>query len=81
MGPPQALVARGRYYTWTTAISVPIEVRAQELEAMLVAAKFAMDAPAAPQILITIAARFGRTAWKYTPIASAPIFKGFGVFI
>jgi hypothetical protein len=26
-GPPQALVARKRYPTWTTAFTVPIEVR------------------------------------------------------
>ena len=39
---------------------VPITVRPQEIDAMLASAEFAMDAPGAPQILITIAARFGR---------------------
>jgi SagB-type dehydrogenase family enzyme len=75
-------LARGFYhYDADRHALVPIEVRAQELEAMLVAAKFAMDAPAAPQILITIAARFGRTAWKYTSIAYALILKDVGVLI
>jgi len=40
-----------------------------------------MDAPAAPQILVTIAARFGRTAWKYTSIAYALVLKDVGVLI
>ena len=44
-------------------------------------AKFAMGAPAAPQILITIAARFGRTSWKYSSIAYALILKDVGVLI
>ena len=39
---------------------VPIAVRPQEIDATLASAEFAMDAPGAPQILITIAARFGR---------------------
>ena len=39
-----------------------------------------MDAPAAPQILITIAARFGRMSWKYSSIAYALVLKDVGVF-
>ena len=58
---------------------VPIGVRAQELDALLAGAGFAMDAPAVPQILITIAARFGRTAWKYSSLAYALILKDAGV--
>ncbi len=58
---------------------VPIGARAQELDALLAGAGFAMDAPAAPQILITIAARFGRTAWKYSSLAYALILKDAGV--
>jgi len=54
-------------------------VRAQELDALLAGAGFAMDAPAAPQILIVIAARFGRTAWKYSSLAYALILKDAGV--
>ena len=53
--------------------------RTHELEALLTAAEFAMDAPAAPQILITIAARFGRISWKYSSIAYALILKDVGV--
>ena len=58
---------------------VQIDVRRQEFEALLRGAEFAMGAPAAPQILITIAARFGRTSWKYTSIAYALILKDAGV--
>jgi SagB-type dehydrogenase family enzyme len=58
---------------------VPIAVRKHEFESLLKAAEFAMDAPAAPQILITIAARFGRISWKYSSIAYALILKDVGV--
>ena len=60
---------------------VPIAVQTHELEAQLAAAEFAMDAPAPPQILITIAARFGRISWKYSSIAYALILKDVGVLI
>ncbi len=60
---------------------VPIGVRAQELDAQLVAAEFAMGASAAPQILITIAARFGRVSWKYSSVAYSLIMKDAGVLI
>ncbi len=59
----------------------PIGVRPQELEALLKGARFAMDASAAPQILITIAARFGRVSWKYSSIAYALILKDVGVLL
>jgi SagB-type dehydrogenase family enzyme len=58
---------------------VPIATRPHELEALLAGAQFAMDAPAAPQVLITIAARFGRISWKYSAIAYALILKDVGV--
>ena len=58
---------------------VPIGTRTHELEALLTGAKFAMDVPAAPQILITIAARFGRISWKYSSLAYALILKDVGV--
>ena len=58
---------------------VPIGVRAHALDALLAGAEFAMGAPAAPQILITIAARFGRMSWKYSSIAYALILKDVGV--
>jgi SagB-type dehydrogenase family enzyme len=60
---------------------VPIGVRTHELEALLKGAEFAMGAPAAPQILITIAARFGRISWKYSSLAYALILKDVGVLI
>jgi SagB-type dehydrogenase family enzyme len=60
---------------------VPIGVRPQELEASLTAAVFAMDAPAPPQILITIAARFDRISWKYSSIAYSLILKDVGVLL
>ena len=60
---------------------MPIEVHAPELEAQLAAAEFAMGSPAAPQILITIAARFDRISWKYSSIAYALILKDVGVLI
>ena len=59
----------------------PIGVPANELEALLSGAEYAMGAPAAPQILITIAARFGRVSWKYSSIAYALILKDVGVLV
>ncbi len=73
-------LARGFYhYDAGGHALVPIGTRAQELEALLTGAGFAMDAPAAPQILITIAARFGRMSWKYSSLAYALILKDVGV--
>jgi SagB-type dehydrogenase family enzyme len=60
---------------------VPIDVRTQDLDAVLAEARFAMDAPAVPQIVITIAARFGRISWKYSSLAYALILKDVGVLI
>jgi len=60
---------------------MPIAARPHELAALLRGAVFAMDAPAAPQVLITIAARFGRVSWKYSAIAYALILKDVGVLI
>jgi SagB-type dehydrogenase family enzyme len=60
---------------------VPIGVRTPEFEALLKGAEFAMGAPAVPQILITIAARFGRVSWKYSSIAYALILKDVGVLM
>ena len=60
---------------------VQIDVRAQELDAQLTAAEFAMGASAAPQILLTIAARFGRVSWKYSSVAYSLILKDVGVLL
>ena len=60
---------------------MPVGVATQEFEALLTGAEFAMGAAAAPQILITIAARFGRISWKYSSIAYALILKDVGVLM
>jgi len=60
---------------------VPINARAQEVDALLTGAEFAMAAPAVPQILITITARFERISWKYSSIAYALILKDVGVLL
>jgi SagB-type dehydrogenase family enzyme len=75
-------LARGFYhYDAGGHALVPINVRAAELDALLAGAEFAMDAPAAPQILITIAARFGRVSWKYSSLAYALVLKDVGVLL
>jgi SagB-type dehydrogenase family enzyme len=58
---------------------MPISVHRNELEALLTGAAFAMGAPAPPQILITITARFGRISWKYSSVAYSLILKDVGV--
>jgi SagB-type dehydrogenase family enzyme len=73
---------RGLYhYDADRHVLVPIAARAQDIEAQLASAQFAMDAPAPPQILITIAARFDRIAWKYSGIAYSLILKDVGVLL
>ena len=73
-------LARGFYhYDAGGHALTPIGVRPHELDALLRGAVIAMDAPAAPQILITIAARFGRVSWKYSSLAYALILKDVGV--
>src|SRR5208282_2609445 len=75
-------LARGFYhYDAAAHVLAPIGVPGNELEALLAGAEYAMGAPAAPQILITIAARFGRISWKYSSIAYALILKDVGVFM
>jgi len=60
---------------------VPIKALAQDIEAQLESAAFAMDAMGLPQILLTIAARFDRVAWKYSAIAYSLILKDVGVLV
>jgi SagB-type dehydrogenase family enzyme len=60
---------------------VPIAARAQDIEAQLEAAAYAMDAMGLPQILLTVAARFDRVAWKYSAIAYSLILKDVGVLL
>lgn len=75
-------LARGLYhYDAGGHALVAIEVSAQQLQSLVMAAEFAMDAPGPPQILITIAARFGRISWKYSSIAYSLILKDVGSLI
>jgi SagB-type dehydrogenase family enzyme len=73
-------LARGFYHYDSGAHGLaPIGVPTNEFEALLAGAENAMGAPAAPQILITIAARFGRVSWKYSSIAYALVLKDVGI--
>ena len=75
-------LARGFYhYDAGGHALIAIGVRPQVLEALLKGAEFAMGAPAAPQILIMIAARFGRVSWKYSALAYALVLKDVGVLM
>ena len=75
-------LSRGFYHYDAGAHAlVPIETRGNHLDALLKSAEFAMGVSAAPQILITIAARFGRVSWKYSSIAYALILKDVGVLM
>lgn len=72
-------LARGLYhYDAGSHALAEIEVSAQQLQALSAAAVFAMDASGPPQVLITIAARFGRISWKYSSIAYSLILKDVG---
>jgi SagB-type dehydrogenase family enzyme len=75
-------LARGFYhYDAGGHTLVAIDASAQQLQALSAAAEFAMDASGPPQVLITIAARFGRISWKYSSIAYALILKDVGCMI
>ena len=75
-------LARGLYhYDAGRHALVEIGVSAQQLQALSAAAEFAMDASGPPQVLITIAARFGRISWKYSSIAYSLILKDVGSLI
>lgn len=75
-------LARGLYhYDAGGHALVAIDASAKQLQALSMAAEFAMDASGPPQILITIAARFGRISWKYSSIAYSLILKDVGCMI
>jgi len=75
-------LSRGFYHYDAGAHAlVPIGARDQDLDVALTNATFAMGAAAAPQILVTIAARFARTAWKYSSIAYSLVLKDVGVLL
>jgi SagB-type dehydrogenase family enzyme len=75
-------LARGFYhYDADRHILTPIEVDPEALEAQLSEAEFAMGASIHPQVLIVIAARFGRVSWKYSSVAYSLILKDAGVLM
>jgi SagB-type dehydrogenase family enzyme len=75
-------LSRGFYhYDASTHALTAIEVPDAQFAAMLGGAQFAMDAVTEPQVLITIAARFGRLSWKYAGIAYSLVLKDVGVLL
>ncbi|MDE1936076.1 MAG: SagB family peptide dehydrogenase [Bradyrhizobium sp.] len=73
-------LARGFYhYDADRHALTAIEVGARDLDAQLLDAEFAIGASHVPQILIVIAARFGRVSWKYSSVAYSLILKDVGV--
>jgi SagB-type dehydrogenase family enzyme len=75
-------LARGFYhYDADRHALTLIEARPQQIEAQLSAAAFAIGASGPPQILITMAARFGRVSWKYSAVAYSLILKDVGVLM
>jgi SagB-type dehydrogenase family enzyme len=75
-------LARGFYHYDAGAHALtPIGIFENEIRALLAGAQYAMGAPVAPQILLTIAARFGRISWKYSSIAYALVLKDVGVLM
>jgi SagB-type dehydrogenase family enzyme len=75
-------LARGFYhYDAGDHALVAIEAPNEQLDALLMGAAYAMAAPAPPQIVIMIAARFGRVSWKYSSIAYSLILKDVGVLM
>jgi len=73
---------RGFYHYDAAAHALTlIEAADAQLEAMLGSAQFAMDAATQPQVLVTIAARFGRLSWKYAAIAYSLVLKDVGVLV
>ncbi|QAU50018.1 SagB/ThcOx family dehydrogenase [Bradyrhizobium guangzhouense] len=75
-------LARGFYhYDAGRHALVSLDASPEQIRALLATAEFAMDASGPPQILITIAARFGRIAWKYSSIAYSLVLKDVGCMI
>jgi SagB-type dehydrogenase family enzyme len=73
---------RGFYHYDAAAHALTaIEAADAQLDTMLGSAQFAMDAATEPQVLITIAARFGRLSWKYAGIAYSLVLKDVGVLM
>lgn len=60
-------------------VAIPTDER--DLAAMLEDGQLAMGSPSSPQILVTMAARFGRVSWKYSGFAYALVLKDVGVLM
>ena len=58
---------------------VRLAERNARVEALLRDASLAADLPGEPQVLITLASRFGRLSWKYSGMAYALTLKNVGV--
>jgi len=58
-----------------------IGVTDNALQALITGAQYAMGAGETPQLVITIAARFGRVSWKYSSLAYSLILKDVGVLL
>jgi len=75
-------LARGFYHYDAAAHALTaIEVKPQDLQSLLTGAAGAMGVAAPPQVLITLAARFGRVSWKYSSLAYSLILKESGVLM
>jgi len=75
-------LARGFYhYDADRHALAPIGASETQLEAMLDDAQFAMGTASPPQIVITMAARFGRVSWKYSGFAYSLVLKHVGVLM
>ena len=73
-------LASGFYHYDASAHAlVRLDVAQQQVDQMIGAAVYAMDAETSPQVLVTIAARFGRVSWKYASLAYSLILKDVGV--
>jgi SagB-type dehydrogenase family enzyme len=75
-------LARGFYHYDAGAHALTaIDVKPQDLQSLLTGAAGAMGLSVPPQILMTIAARFGRVSWKYSSLAYSLILKDSGVLL
>ena len=73
-------LGRGFYHYDASAHAlVRLDVEQHHIDATLGAAAYAMDVEAPPQIVVTIAARFGRVSWKYSSLAYSLILRDVGV--
>jgi SagB-type dehydrogenase family enzyme len=75
-------IARGFYhYDAGEHALVAVDVDPHAVETTLRHAQYAMNAAALPQIVITVAARFGRVSWKYSSLAYSLVLKDTGVLM